>query len=74
MNKVIFVILGVITAIGMMLLDYRKLERMGLLFYTIGVVVLLMLYCFPNASMIGEPLIKIGPIAVDCLMAVPFFF
>ena len=74
MNKVIFVILGVITAIGMMLLDYRKLERMGWLFYTIGVVVLLMLYCFPNASMIGEPLIKIGPIAVDCLMAVPFFF
>ena len=74
MNKVIFVILGVITAIGMMLLDYRKLERMGWLFYTIGVVVLLILYCFPNASMIGEPLIKIGPIAVDCLMAVPFFF
>ncbi|HFK1452041.1 TPA: FtsW/RodA/SpoVE family cell cycle protein [Bacillus pacificus] len=74
MNKVISVILGVITAIGMMLLDYRKLERMGWLFYTIGVVVLLILYCFPNASMIGEPLIKIGPIAVDCLMAVPFFF
>ncbi|KZD37195.1 FtsW/RodA/SpoVE family cell cycle protein [Bacillus cereus] len=74
MNKVIFVILGVVTAIGMMLLDYRKLERMGWLFYIIGVVVLLMLYCFPNASMIGEPLIQIGPIAIDCLMAVPFFF
>ncbi|ANC18187.1 cell division protein FtsW [Bacillus cereus] len=73
-NKVIFVILGVVTAIGMMLLDYRKLERMGWLFYIIGVVVLLMLYCFPNASMIGESLIQIGPIAIDCLMAVPFFF
>ena len=73
-NKVIFVILGVVTAIGMMLLDYRKLERMGWLFYVIGVVVLLILYCFPNASMIGEPLIQIGPIAIDCLMAVPFFF
>jgi len=73
-NKVIFIILGVVTAIGMMLLDYRKLERMGWLFYTIGVVVLLILYCFPNASMIGEPLIQIGPIAIDCLMAVPFFF
>ena len=73
-NKVIFVILGVVTAIGMMLLDYRKLERMGWLFYVIGVVVLLILYCFPNASMIGEPLIQIGPIAIDCPMAVPFFF
>ncbi|KXY06142.1 FtsW/RodA/SpoVE family cell cycle protein [Bacillus wiedmannii] len=74
MNKVIFVILGVVTAIGMMLLDYRRLERMGWLFYTIGVVVLLVLYCFPNASILGEPIIKAGPIAIDRLMAVPFFF
>ncbi|PQZ54221.1 cell division protein FtsW [Bacillus sp. MYb209] len=74
MNKIIFVILGVAAAFGMMLLDYRKLERMGWLFYTIGVLILLMLYCFPNASMAGEPLINIGPIAIDCLMSVPFFF
>ncbi|MFI8675010.1 FtsW/RodA/SpoVE family cell cycle protein [Bacillus thuringiensis] len=74
MNKVIFVILGVVTAFGMMLIDYRKLERMGGLFYTIGVLILLMLYCFPNASLTGEPLIKIGPFEIDCLIAVPFFF
>ncbi|MGE7872914.1 FtsW/RodA/SpoVE family cell cycle protein [Bacillus paramycoides] len=74
MNKVIFAILGVVTAFGMMLIDYRKLERLGWLFYTIGVLILLMLYCFPNASLTGEPLMKIGPIAIDCLMAVPFFF
>ncbi|MFJ8452546.1 FtsW/RodA/SpoVE family cell cycle protein [Bacillus paramycoides] len=74
MNKVIFVILGIATAFGMMLIDYRKLERLGWLFYTIGVLILLMLYCFPNASLTGEPLMKIGPIAIDCLMAVPFFF
>ncbi|WP_212935255.1 FtsW/RodA/SpoVE family cell cycle protein [Bacillus hominis] len=74
MNKVIVVILGVVTAIGVMLLDYRKLERFGWLFYTIGVLILLMLYCFPNAWITGEPIIKIGPIAIDRLMAVPFFF
>ncbi|MES5953723.1 FtsW/RodA/SpoVE family cell cycle protein [Bacillus fungorum] len=74
MSKVIFVILGITTAFGMMLLDYRKLERLGWLFYTIGVLILLILYCFPNASLIGEPLLKIGPIAIDGLMAVPFFF
>lgn len=74
MNKVIFVILGVVTAFGMMLIDYRKLERRGGLFYTIGVLILLMLYCFPNASLTGEPLIKIGPVEIDCLIAVPFFF
>ncbi|MGG0721606.1 FtsW/RodA/SpoVE family cell cycle protein [Bacillus mycoides] len=74
MNKIIFVILGVATAFGMMLLDYRKLERLGWLFYTIGVLILLMIRYFPNASTAGELLIKIGPITIDCLMAIPFFF
>ncbi|PEM44911.1 FtsW/RodA/SpoVE family cell cycle protein [Bacillus toyonensis] len=74
MNKVISVVLGIATALGMMLIDYRKLERLGWLFYTIGVLILLMLYCFPHVSVAGEPLIKIGPIAIGRLMAVPFFF
>lgn len=74
LNKVIFVILGIATAIGMMLLDYRKLERLGWLFYTSGVLILLMIKCFPNASVSGEALIKIGPITIDCLMTIPFFF
>ncbi|MBJ7988067.1 FtsW/RodA/SpoVE family cell cycle protein, partial [Bacillus cereus] len=56
------------------LLDYRKLERLGWLFYTIGVLILLMIRYFPNASTAGELLIKIGPITIDCLMAIPFFF
>lgn len=74
MDKVIFVVLGIATALGMMLINYRKLERLGWLFYTIGVLILLMLYCFPNAGMFGEPIIKVGLIAIDRLMAVPFFF
>ncbi|MGE7882061.1 FtsW/RodA/SpoVE family cell cycle protein [Bacillus sp. NPDC094077] len=74
MNKVIFVILGIATAIGMMLLDYRKLERLGWLFYTIGILILLAIKWFPNAFVNGEALIKIGPITIDCLMTIPFFF
>ncbi|PEP97116.1 cell division protein FtsW [Bacillus wiedmannii] len=74
MNKVIFVIIGIGTAIGMMLLDYRKLERFGWLFYTIGVLILLTLKCFPTGYVIGEAIIKIGPIKIDCLMTIPFFF
>ncbi|EJV59109.1 FtsW/RodA/SpoVE family cell cycle protein [Bacillus cereus] len=74
MNKVIFVILGVATAIGMMLLDYRKLERLGWLFYTIGILILLAIKCFPTGFVNGEALIKIGPIKIDCLMTIPFFF
>ncbi|PEN96689.1 cell division protein FtsW [Bacillus cereus] len=74
MNKVIFVILGVTTAIGMMLFDYRRLERLGWLFYTIGVLILLAIKCFSTISVNGEALIKIGPIKIDCLMTIPFFF
>ncbi|PFR64278.1 cell division protein FtsW [Bacillus cereus] len=74
MNKVIFVILGIATAIGMMLLDYRKLERFGWLFYTIGILILLVIKCFPTISINGEALMKIGPIKIDCLMTIPFFF
>ncbi|MED2036032.1 FtsW/RodA/SpoVE family cell cycle protein [Bacillus wiedmannii] len=74
MNKVIFVILGIVTAVGMMLLDYRKLERLGWLFYTIGVLILLMIKCFPTGYVVGEAIIKIGPIKIDCLMTIPFFF
>ncbi|HDX9580713.1 TPA: FtsW/RodA/SpoVE family cell cycle protein [Bacillus pseudomycoides] len=73
-NKVIFVILGVVTAFGMMLIDYRKLERLGWLFYTIGVLILLMISYFPNATRSGEPLIRIGSLTIESLMAVPFFF
>ncbi|MDA2635677.1 FtsW/RodA/SpoVE family cell cycle protein [Bacillus cereus] len=74
MNKVIFVILGIATAVGMMLLDYRKLERLGWLFYTIGILILLAIKCFPTGYVIGEAIIKIGPIKIDCLMTIPFFF
>lgn len=74
MNKVIFVILGAVTAIGMMLLDYRRLEKLGWLFYTIGVLILLMIKCFPTGYVIGEAIIKIGPIKIDCLTTIPFFF
>ena len=73
-NKVIFVFLGVAAAIGMMMVDYRKLERLGWLFYTIGVLILLMISYFPNTTINGEPFIIIGPITIECLMAVPFFF
>ncbi|MFD2444164.1 FtsW/RodA/SpoVE family cell cycle protein [Bacillus sp. CGMCC 1.16607] len=72
-NKVIFVILGVTAAFGMMKIDYRKLERLGWLFYTIGVLILLMISYFQNTSINAEPSIIIGPITIECLMSIPFF-
>lgn len=72
-NKMIIVILGIATAFGMMMIDYRKLERLGWMFYTIGALILLMISFFPNTTINGVPFIKIGPITIECLMAVPFF-
>lgn len=72
-NKVIFVILGAAAAFGMMMIDYRKLEKRGWLFYLMGVLILFMLSFFPTHFINGQPFIKIGPLTIESLMAVPFF-
>lgn len=73
-NKMIFVLLGVATALGMMMMDYRKLEKKGWLFYTIGVFILIMIRYFPNTTINGGPFIKIGSITIESFMAIAFFF
>ncbi len=73
-NKVIIFLLGGLTALGMMLFDYRKLRKHGALFYIIGIILLLLIRFIPNMVVNGVPLIRIGPIRVESLMAIPFFF
>ncbi|MDF2858109.1 MAG: cell division protein FtsW [Neobacillus sp.] len=73
-NKVIIFLLGGLTALGMMLFDYRKLKNHGMLFYLIGVIMLLLIRFLPNMMINGIPLIRIGPIRVESLMAIPFLF
>lgn len=74
-NRVIFVILSAVAVMGMMLIDYRKLEKFGWLYYSIGVLLLLHILFYPGTIMInGQPFIEIGPLTIDSLMAVPFFF
>ncbi|QFF99375.1 FtsW/RodA/SpoVE family cell cycle protein [Psychrobacillus glaciei] len=73
-HKAIFVILGVIVAFGMMLIDFRKLEKRGWLFYVMGMLILLVLRFFPTHFINGLPLLQIGPLTIDSLMAIPFFF
>lgn len=73
-HKLIFVLLGVMVAIGMMLIDFRKLEKRGWLFYVMGIFILLVLRIFPTHFINGLPLVQIGPLTMDSLMAIPFFF
>ncbi|MCZ0874944.1 FtsW/RodA/SpoVE family cell cycle protein [Peribacillus sp. AS_2] len=73
-NKVIFVILGAAVAFGMMMIDYRKLEKQGWLFYTIGVIILLIINFFSNTIINAAAFVRIGSITIESFMAVPFFF
>ena len=51
MGKVIFVLLGGALAVGIMLMDYRKLEKYGWLFYGIGIAILVLLQAFGHYLM-----------------------
>lgn len=73
-SKVIFVFLGGLTAFGIMLINYRNLEKFGWLFYAIGVLILLTIRFFSTRIVYGLPVIQLGPITIESLMAVPFFF
>lgn len=73
-SKVIITLIGSAFTLGMMLIDYRKLKNLGWLFYSIGVSILLVLKLFFNITINGLPLLKIGPLTVEIIMSLPFFF
>jgi cell division protein FtsW (lipid II flippase) len=73
-HKAIFILLGGAAALLIMLIDYRKLKKQGWLFYSIGVLILLLIGNFSNTFINGLSVLRIGPITIESLMAVPFFF
>lgn len=72
--KMIIAFISSSAALGIMLIDYRKWKKQGWLFYTIGMLILLLLRYFSNRMINGLPVLRIPPITVESLMAVPFFF
>ncbi|MEH7353643.1 FtsW/RodA/SpoVE family cell cycle protein [Neobacillus drentensis] len=73
--KAIIVLLGGTVAIGIMLIDYRKWKTRGWLFYTLGVILLLVIKFLHNAVINGIPMLRIVPlINIESSMALPFFF
>ncbi|WP_045517261.1 FtsW/RodA/SpoVE family cell cycle protein [Neobacillus niacini] len=72
--KTLIVFIGGAVAAGIMLVDYRKWKKLGWLFYLVGVSLLLILMFFPNTMVNGIPLLKLGPITIESLMALPFFY
>jgi cell division protein FtsW (lipid II flippase) len=72
--KILIVLLGVTATVAVMLVDYRKWKKLGWLFYTIGILILVFLAFFSNTMINGLKLVKLGPVTIESLMALPFFF
>ncbi|WP_249870084.1 FtsW/RodA/SpoVE family cell cycle protein [Oceanobacillus saliphilus] len=74
-ERIFLVVLTAIVVLGLMMYDYRKLEKHGWLFYSIGVVILLVINIFPSVYLNGEPMIRIiGNNFLRSFMALPFLF
>lgn len=73
-KKALHIFLGVLLAVIMMFIDYRKFERKGWIFYSVGVLFLFMLIAFPNRFLNGAPYFQIGPFQIESYFALPFLF
>ena len=73
-QKVKSILIGGVLIFGIMLINYRRLERFGWLFYGIGIFILVLLQ-FSSRMMImnGVLILEIGSYKIDSLMAMPFF-
>ncbi|MEH7272524.1 FtsW/RodA/SpoVE family cell cycle protein [Neobacillus vireti] len=72
-NKILIVVLGIIATVGVMLIDYRKWNKYGWLFYIMGIFLLVIIRLFSNTVINGLHLLSLGPITIEGLMALPFF-
>jgi cell division protein FtsW (lipid II flippase) len=58
----------------MMLFDYRKLLRYKWLFFCAGTLILQVLIWIPTHYILGKPVFLIGPLSLESMMAIPFFY
>ncbi|WML39787.1 FtsW/RodA/SpoVE family cell cycle protein [Neobacillus sp. OS1-2] len=74
-TKSITVLLGASAAIGIMLIDFRKWKTRGWMFYTLGVLFLLIIKFLSNTMINGVPLLRIPSIiTLESSMVLPLFF
>lgn len=73
-SKSLIALIGFAATVGVMLIDYRKWKKQGWLFYSIGMFLLFILAFFSNTMINWLKLIKFGPVTIESLMALPFFY
>ncbi|MHA6252290.1 FtsW/RodA/SpoVE family cell cycle protein [Oceanobacillus sp. CAU 1775] len=74
-NKIMFAILGLVVVFVMMMIDYKKMKKLGWVFYVIGILIpLILLAGIGGLTVNGEPILRIGPLSLRSLIAIPFLF
>ncbi|MEK5038640.1 FtsW/RodA/SpoVE family cell cycle protein [Sporosarcina sp. FSL K6-3457] len=71
-QKVIYSLVGGMLAFSIMLINYRRVERFGWLFYGLSMLFLVILQVSPHLRN-GKSLLVIGPYSLDSLITMPFF-
>lgn len=70
-RKILHIMLAIVLIIGMMCIDYRKLQRFSLPVYGISVALLLIMVFIPNATVNGEAMYRLGPIRIQAWTILP---
>lgn len=70
-NKIIHIILAMALIVGLMYVDYRKLQRFTVPIYSLAILLFAILLLIPNAHLNGEAMFKIGPINIRALTVLP---
>lgn len=72
--KAVITMIGIAVTLGLMFFDYIKLKRYRWLYYTFGLTILVLLLLFPNATVNGVPYFIIGPLTINSVISLPFFY
>lgn len=73
-NQAFYILVGVATALSMMYLDYRNLEKWSWHFLSIGILFQLALFSIPNITINGMPYIHVLGFSFSAITALPFLF
>lgn len=70
-RKIIHIVLALLLILGIMFVDYRKLQRFSGLIYGATIILLMCLVFMPNATINGEGMFQIGPLRIQAWAALP---
>ncbi|MCM3600404.1 FtsW/RodA/SpoVE family cell cycle protein [Robertmurraya korlensis] len=72
-KQTIYIVLGILVSITVMVIDYRKIKKLGYLFLIVALSLLLTLNFFPNMMLNGVSYLRIMGFTISGNSLLPFF-